>query len=188
MARTYTPLSPKATQHIQTLMKQSASVWEYRRLQCVSLRQFCMQAQDVAKIVGLHPGSVKNIWMIFNQEGVEGLLGEKRGRARGRAHLNLEEEESLLAPFEKQAKRGHLTIAQQIHAAHCKKVGKELDETLTYRLLKRHGWRKVVPRPHHPKRNKDDQEAFQVFFPQDCDARKSGIGATWMPVPSDVSG
>lgn len=188
MARSYIPLSSKAAQHIQTLMKKSTSVWEYRRLQCVSLRQFGMQSQDVAKIVGLHPGSVKNIWMIFQHEGADGLLGERRGQARGKAHLSLKEEEALLAPFEAGAARGDLTVAQQIHHAHCKAVGKDLDESVTYRMLKRHGWRKVVPRPHHPKQNKTDQEAFQVFFPQDSDARKSGGSSSWMPVPFDVSG
>jgi transposase len=147
-----------------------------------------MQSQDAAKIVGLHAGSVKNIWMTFQKKGVDGLLGERRGQARGKAHLSLEEEEALLAPFEAGAARGALTVAQRIHQTHCKAVGKDLDETVTYRMLKRHGWRKVVPRPHHPKQNKSDQEAFQVFFPQDSDARKSGGGASWMPVSLDVSG
>lgn len=188
MAGSYTPLSSQAAQHIQTLMKQSTSVWEYRRLQCVSLRRVGMQARDVATIVGLHPDSVLHIWSQFLNGGIEALLGEKRGQVRGKAHLSLEEEEALLAPFEKKAANGHLTIAQQIHKAHCKKVGKELDETVTYRMLRRHGWRKVVPRPHHPKQNKKNQEDFQVFFPQDSDARKSGSDATWMPVSFDVSG
>jgi Winged helix-turn helix len=30
-----------------------------------------------------------------------------------------------------------------------------------YRLLNRHGWRKLVPRPVHPKANKEEQEQFK---------------------------
>lgn len=188
MARSYVPLSSKAFKHIQNLMKQSKSVWEYRRLQCVSLRHYNMEAKDVSAIVGLHSDTVRHIWSVYLNEGLDALLGERRGRVRGKAHLSTEEENALLAPFEQKAEKGHITIVQEIHKAHCKKVGKELNETVTYRMLKRHGWRKLVPRPHHPKQKKKDQEDFQVFFPQDSDARKSGGNTTWMPISSDVSG
>ena len=188
MAKTYQALAPDLVQIIEDLMKQSTSVWEYRRLQCVLLRRYALSAQQVSCIVGLHEGSVFRIWSLYLNKGIDALLGEKRGKVRGNAHLNVDEEEKLLAPFEKKAAKGHLTIAQEIHTAHCKKVGKDLHETVTYRMLKRHGWRKVVPRPHHPKPNKEDLDNFQVFFPQDSNAGEDRSIATWTPIPSDVSG
>jgi Winged helix-turn helix len=30
-----------------------------------------------------------------------------------------------------------------------------------YRLLHRHGWRKLAPRARHPKANQEEQDAFQ---------------------------
>jgi hypothetical protein len=39
-----------------------------------------------------------------------------------------------------------------------------VDETTIYRLLKRHEWRKLVPRPFHPKADKEKQELFQQNF------------------------
>lgn len=184
--RTYIPLSSRTAQHIQELMKQSTSVWEYRRLQCIALRQFGMQAQDVAKITGLQPGSVKNIWSLFHREGFDVILGERRGRTRNRAHLTRKRERRFLQPFFDRAEGGKLTTVRHIHRAHCRLVEKRLDTTVTYRLLSRHGWRRVVPRPRHPKADTKAQEEFRVFFPQSGDEHKSRSDPLWAPFPVDV--
>ena len=186
MPRTYTPLSQKAVAQIDDLMKRSLSVWEYRRLQCVSLRQFGMQARDVAKIVRLHADSVLHIWSAFQRGGVEAILGEKRGRVRSRARWNREEERVFLQPFLNRAERGKLTTAGEVYKAQCTCVRKKLDPTVTYRLLERHGWRKIVPRPQHPKANLKAQETFKVFFPQYHHSGKDRSAPLWAPFPVDV--
>jgi transposase len=186
MARTYTPLSSKAAQHIQKLMKKSMSVWEYRRLQCISLRQFGMQARDAAAIVGLHRDSVLHIWSVYLNDGLEAVLGEKRGRVRSRAHLTRKKERQFLKPFLDRAEKGKLTTVRDVHKAHCKRIGKDVDPTVTYRLLDRHGWRRIVPRPQHPKANLKAQEEFRVFFPQDRDKRTGRSNPLWSPFPVDV--
>lgn len=186
MPRTYIPLSSKTAAAIDGLMKQSTSVWEYRRLQCVSLRQFGMQAGDVAKIVKLHKDSVLHIWSAFQRGGTDALLHEKRGLARGRARWTREEERAFLDPFLKAADRGKLTTVKEIYAAQCTQVGKMLDPTVTYRLLERHGWRKIVPRPQHPKTDKAAQEQFKVFFPHSDHAGKNRSTPLWAPFPVDV--
>lgn len=186
MPRTYIPLSSKAAQHIQTLMKNATSKWEYRRLQCVSLRQFGMQASDVAKITGLHPGSVRIIWAKWQRQGEEVLLGERRGQVRAAARWTREEERAFIDPFLRAAERGKLTTVREIYTAQCIRVGKKLDPTVTYRLLGRHGWRKVVPRPRHPKTKSDAQETFKVFFPQGDHTGKNRSAPLWAPLPVDV--
>ena len=186
MPRTYPLLSPKAAQHIQTLMKNATSKWEYRRLQCVSLRQFGMQARDVSKITGLHPGSVRIIWAKWQRHGEEALLGERRGRIRAAARWTQEEERSFLQPFLDRAERGTLTTVRDIHRAQCERAGRKLDPTATYRLLWRHDWRKIVPRARHPRADKRAQETFKIFFPHTGyvgEDRRTGL---WAPFPVDV--
>ena len=41
------------------------------------------------------------------------------------------------------------------------KVGHEVDESTIYRLLNRHGWRKLMPRPRHPQADLQEQEEFK---------------------------
>ena len=45
-------------------------------------------------------------------------------------------------------------------------VGKEVARSTIYRLLQRHGWRKVVPRPRHPKADIAAQAAFKKTAPR----------------------
>jgi transposase len=81
----------------------------------------------------------------------------------GRRHeyLTVEQERQLLAPFFARAETGEIATAGQIKRAFEAQVGHEVDESTIYRLLKRHGWRKLVPRPVHPKASKEEQEQFK---------------------------
>jgi hypothetical protein len=49
----------------------------------------------------------------------------------------------------------------EIQQAYERRVGKSVAPLTIYRLLERHGWRKVVPRPRHPKANRARQAAFK---------------------------
>ena len=184
--RTYIRLSSHGEQHIRDLMKKSVSIWEHRRLQCILLRRYEMTAEDAAKIVGLHPGSVRLIWAKWKRSGPDALLGERRGQVRGAARWTREEERSFIDPFLKAAERGKLTTVKEIYAAQCTRMGKKLDPTVTYRLLGRHGWRKIVPRQEHPKADKKAQQEFKVFFPQRDHPGKNRLSPLWSPFPLDV--
>ena len=45
-------------------------------------------------------------------------------------------------------------------AAYIEKVGHSIGGSQIYRMLKRHGWRKVMPRSKHPK--KANEEAIEA--------------------------
>jgi hypothetical protein len=62
---------------------------------------------------------------------------------------------SRLSPYFEQAKVGAIATAVQIKQAFETQVRQEVAETTIYRLLARHGWRKLVPRPVHPKADED---------------------------------
>jgi len=81
----------------------------------------------------------------------------------GRRHqyLTLEPEQDFLAPFFDQARAGTIATAAQVKQAFEARVGTEVDESTIRRLLDRHGWRKLVPRPVHPKADPAEQAAFK---------------------------
>ena len=83
---------------------------------------------------------------------------------RRNEYLTWEEEQELLLPFFEHAKKGELTTAAHIKHAFEKRGGHEVDETTIYRLLERHQWRKLVPRPNHPKADQEEQGLFQQNF------------------------
>ncbi len=77
------------------------------------------------------------------------------------ASLRLAEERAFLAPFFGRAERGELATTEEIWHAFEARVGHEVDESTIYRLLARHGWRKLMPRPRHPKADPQAQEQFK---------------------------
>ena len=66
-----------------------------------------------------------------------------------------------LAPFLERAAHGEIVTAKVIRLAFEQHVGHAVDESTIYRLLARHQWRKVMPRPHHPEADLPAQEAFK---------------------------
>ncbi len=72
--------------------------------------------------------------------------------------MSIEEEEALLAPFIAEA--GQMVEVSKIKAAYVEKVGHEIGGGQIYYVLKRQGWRKVMPRSQHP--NKTSEEAMEA--------------------------
>jgi transposase len=75
--------------------------------------------------------------------------------------LRWEEEQHFLAPFFARAQTGEIATAAEIQRAFEARIGHEVDDSTIYRLLGRHGWRKLMPRPTHPKASKEAQEQFK---------------------------
>ena len=48
-----------------------------------------------------------------------------------------------------------------IKKAYEQELGKSVPKSTVYRMLARHNWRKIVPRPRHPKADIEAQEAFK---------------------------
>ena len=71
----------------------------------------------------------------------------------GRRHalLTVEEETAFLAPWLEQARAGGMLVVSPLRAALAQRLGKPVKASVVYRLLARHGWRKVAPDTRHPK-------------------------------------
>lgn len=165
-----TYFNTKTQSKAEELLKAAKRSAETKRIQCVLFRCFGANSQAIARMVGYTPAHVRLIWKWFRKEGWGRLLGERRGENRGKAHLNLDEETKFLESFRIKAQKGNLVTGKLIHEAHKKRLGKELNPTITYRLLARHGWRKIVPRPEHPKHDPKKMKAFrEAIFPPDYD-------------------
>ena len=80
----------------------------------------------------------------------------------GRRHyrMTIEEERAFLREWEDKAVEGGVLSVPPIHAALVEKLGRNVAISTTYRLLARHGWRKVQPDTKHPKSDPESQEKF----------------------------
>jgi transposase len=119
-----------------------------------------MSSDEVALAVGFSPATVKKLWSQYFSGGEEVLIGQGRG-GRRRANLSLEEEQKLLVYFFNKAESGEVLVVNEVKAAYEKAVGRTVPKSTVYRMLSRHGWRKIAPRPRHPKADPQKMEAFK---------------------------
>jgi transposase len=100
---------------------------------------------------------------MYNKFGVEAMETPGKG-GRRHEYLTIEEERELLQPLFERAEKGEIATTAQIKHLFEERVGHEVDESTIYRLLERHEWRKLVPRPFHPKADKEEQRRFVQDF------------------------
>jgi transposase len=122
-------------------------------------------AREIAKHTGLAEQTVHNLVSHYNRRGPEALEGPGKG-GRRRSYLSWEKEVKLLQSFEKKALTGQVATAMEIKRVLEKRLGHEVDRSMVYKMLKRHGWRQVVPRPAHVQSDRDQQEAFKKTSPR----------------------
>lgn len=118
------------------------------------------KAEDIARHCGVSKATVHAVIASYNRQGVATVeTAGKGGRRSG--YLSLEAERAFLAPFFERAEKGELATTAEIWRAFEARVGHQVDDSTIYRLLNRHGWRKLMPRPRHPKADLPAQEQFK---------------------------
>ncbi len=140
------------------------------------------KAEEIARHCGVSKATVHDVISTYNRLGVSAVETTGKG-GRRREYLTLEEEKQFLAPFFAQAESGEIATVALIQAAFEERVGHEVDDSTIYRLLNRHGWRKLMPRPRHPQANLQAQEQFKKTL-QRRFKRQSQRGQSKMSVQS----
>lgn len=95
---------------------------------------------------------------------------------RGGRHnetISLDVERDFLGQWAQQASAGGVVVVKQLREALQRRVGGKIPLYTMYRMLARHGWRKVAPDTRHPKSDPVAQEAY-----------KKSSHACWVP-PSE---
>jgi transposase len=122
-------------------------------------------AQQVADMLQV---SKQAVWLWvgqYNKNGPEGIKRKGRGGRRW-SYLSWAQEQALLSSLEERATRGEVLTAKQILPEVESTAGREVSLGYVYRLLHRHKWRKLGPRPRHVKADRNAQEEFKKNSPR----------------------
>jgi len=164
--RTPKPLPEDAVSKLPLEMKRTKTKAEFQRLQCIWLRaSLGLSSEQVATAVGWHPCSVRRVQSRYLKDGEASLKGEGRG-GRRRQNLTFQQEEELIQGFLSSAGKGGILEVSRIKAAYEKVLGRKVPHSTVYRMLARHGWRKIAPRPRHPKANASAQAELKKTSPR----------------------
>jgi transposase len=119
--------------------------------------------EQTAQLLGVGRATVARFQSAFGERrpSPQAKPVRKAWGGRRRALMSREEEREFLRPWEEQAKTGGVLVLSPIRAALAQKLGRKVARSVVWRLLARHGWRKVAPDTRHPKSDPQVQEDWK---------------------------
>lgn len=129
-----------------------------RRIKAVLLRSQGVKSADIAVETKYKKKYISELVAKYFKGGISAIAENHNGG--NRRNISYEEEKELLESFEERAKSGQIIEITEIKQAYESKVGHSIGGGQMYRVLKRHKWRKIMPRSKHP--NKAGGEAIEV--------------------------
>ena len=151
-------------QRAKQLRDQATTVTEYRKaLSLILAGEFFLDADQTADLLGTSRRTV------FRDRGcIRNQKDTPKNSWGGRRHyaMTLEEEREFLSQWVAKATVGGVLTVPPIHAELIKRLGRNIPLSSTYRLLARHGWRKVQPDTKHPKSDPALQDEFKKNSPK----------------------
>jgi len=130
------------------------------RLRALLLYAEGQKSKDIAAKTGFKDSYISELVRKYRKGGIAALCGKNyKGNRR---NLSFAQEAALLSDFEEKAKAGQVITVADVKTAYEKAIGRSLDTSRgqIYRVLERHGWRKVMPRSKHP--NKADEATIDA--------------------------
>jgi len=120
------------------------------------------KAEEYALFLGVTKSKVYKVVEQYNKIGADFTDDINwGGRRLATSIMSFEEENKMMNDLKLKAVEGKILVAKHIKKVIEKKVGKQVSDDYIWDLFKRHNWKKKMPRPEHPKRNKVAQEEFK---------------------------
>jgi transposase len=154
MAKAY-KITEEISNEIRMIRKKIKNKSEDIRLHVVELRGLGKKNKEIAEILEIHEKVVSKWISIFSNQGTQGLMNKPKGE--NHRNMTFEQEEEFLKQFEERTKKGELLSTNEIKEAYIESVGHSIGHEQIYRVLKRHGYRKIMPRSRHPKKASDEE-------------------------------
>jgi transposase len=155
-------IDPLIVQRAQMTAATSTSVESLRQCQAVLLPAlFGATLEQTANVLGVGRATVARLQAAFRKQRSALPAAARNWGGRRQSLLTLEEERAFLKPWLASATTGHLVVVSPLRAALAQRLGQPVKPSVVYRLLARHGWRKVAPDTRHPKSQPAVQEAWK---------------------------
>jgi transposase len=152
--------SKRQIRELKSALRWKIPAAQRQRIQMVLLRESDMTQLAIAAAMGVSLSTVNRAHMAYDRDGIKALKPKPIG-GRQRENMTLYEEEALLARFGRAAGAGEMLNIHDLKVAYEQAIGHPTSNSTVYNLLARHGWRKLMPRPFHPRRDLAAQDDFK---------------------------
>ena len=143
-------ITAEEKEQIEAARKKNKDKRIERRLKVLILRAEGKDLSEISAITGYHKITISKITAQYFDRGLEFMcqchyLGNRR-------NMSVEQEAEFLKTYREQAEQGQIVNVRDIALAYQEAVGHQIGTSQIYYVLKRHGWRKLMPRSRHPKK------------------------------------
>ena len=153
MGRSY-QFREKEIEEIQAARKKNKDKRAEQRLKALELRAKGKSREEVSQSTGFCKEYVSQLVKKYREKGLEAITGNHYGG--NHRNMSKKKEEEILAPFKADAEKGKMLEIHEIAEAYQAAVDHHVSGGQVYRVLARHGWRKVMPRSRHPKKASEE--------------------------------
>lgn len=157
-------------------MKATRNLDDFKSALAVLLpAQAGLTLEETARLLGVGTASVNRMQSRLRL-GRAAPSQRRNWGGRRQSLLTAQEEIEFLKPWAAQAQNAGLLVLSPIRAALALRVGHPVKASVVWRLLARHGWRKVAPDTKHPKNDPKIMRAWKKNSPKlwrPCSARTS---------------
>ncbi len=160
-------IDQELVQKAQTVVAQATDLQELRSAQAILFPALLgTTLEQTATMLGVGRATVPRLQARFRERCRAGCPVQSRHGGRRNVLMSVEEEQAFLAPWAEQAKSGGVLVISVLRAALAQRLGRPVAASVAYRLLARHGWRKVAPDTRHPKSDPAIQEDWKKNSPK----------------------
>ena len=150
------------------LLRSAKTAEELRRAQAVLLPlDLGLSLEQTARAIGRSVNATCAIRTRFAKV-AEGVMAPPQAKTALRNHAlaDLEREASILDEVLADAQKGGIVVIPQLKPLIEEKVGKPMALSTVYRMLARHGWRKLSPDTYHPQGDAERREVWKKNCPK----------------------
>lgn len=153
---------PEIVSRARQVLRDTKDATELREaLSIVLPAEFGSTLEQSARVLGVSRATVPRLQQSFRNRCGPVPPAQRNWGGRRQALMTEHQEREFLAPWIDLARKGQVLVLSPIRAALAQHLDRPVSATVVYRLLARHGWRKVAPDTRHPKSDLAVQEAWE---------------------------
>ena len=157
----------RVVEHAKGLAARAQSIDDLRCAQAVLLPALLNATlEQTAASLGVGRASVGRYQAKMRRRLTHPAQLDPQWGGRRHAAMSWDEEREFLEPWAEQSADGGMLIVAPLRAALAQRLGRPVTHSVVYRLLARHGWRKVAPDTRHPKSDPSVQEQWKKNSPK----------------------
>ena len=157
-------ISEMEYQEIEAAVKANKNKRVAKRLEVLELRYAKKSNAEIAAKTGFNKLYVTTLIQIYKRQGLAEYIRIKQ--TSHRRNLSEAEEAEILAECEKEAEAGQMLTVEAVRRKLEERLGRETGSNYVYMVMKRHGWRKIMPRSKHPKAaSQEEQDSSKKLSP-----------------------